>query len=213
VSEIRAIVSDLGGVLTAPLLDAFAQLGERGGISMEQLGKAMQRLAEADGEFPLFALERGQMSEAEFLARLGAALREETGRDIELEGFGDRYFAGLDPNEEMLALMRSLRERGYRMALLTNNVREWQPLWRSKFGIDELFEVVIDSGFVGARKPEPEIYDLTLRELDLPAPACLFVDDLEVNCEAAAALGMEAVWFRSNEQAIADIEAALGGTR
>jgi putative hydrolase of the HAD superfamily len=213
VSEIRAIVSDLGGVLTAPLLDAFGQLGERGGISMEELGKAMQRLAAQDGEFPLFELERGEMTEADFLDRLAAALREETGRDVQLEGFGDRYFAGLDPNDEMLGLMRSLRERGYRLALLTNNVREWQPLWRSKFGIDELFEIVVDSGFVGSRKPEPEIYELTLRELDLPAPACLFVDDLEVNCEAAEALGMRAVWFRSSEQAIADIEAALGGER
>jgi putative hydrolase of the HAD superfamily len=213
VSEIRAIVSDLGGVLTAPLLDAFGQLNEQGGISMEELGKSMQRLAEQDGEFPLFALERGEMTEADFLERLGAALREETGRDIALEGFGDRYFAGLEPNEEMLALMRSLGERGYRLALLTNNVREWQPLWRSKFGIDELFEVVVDSGFVGMRKPEPEIYELTLRELGLPAGACLFVDDLEVNCEAAEALGMPAVWFRSSEQATADIETALGGAR
>jgi FMN phosphatase YigB (HAD superfamily) len=38
----------------------------------------------------------------------------------------------------------------------------------------------------------------------------LFVDDLEVNCDAARELGMRVVWFRETEQAINEIEAALG---
>ena len=63
----------------------------------------------------------------------------------------------------MIELMRELRGRGYRMALLTNNVREWEPLWRAMLPVDEIFEVVVDSAFVGMRKPEPEIYELTLR--------------------------------------------------
>ena len=53
--------------------------------------------------------------------------------------------------------------------MLTNNVREWEPLWRAKLPIDEIFEVVVDSAFVGMRKPEPEIYALTLERLGLPA--------------------------------------------
>jgi len=77
--------------------------------------------------------------------------------------------------------------------------------------IDELFEVIVDSAFVGMRKPEPEIYGLTLERLGggLEASDCVFVDDLEVNCEAAAALGMHAVRFVDSEQAIAAIEAAV----
>ena len=51
--------------------------------------------------------------------------------------------------------MRELRERGYRMAILTNNVREWEELWRSKLPVDEIFELVVDSAWVGMRKPEP----------------------------------------------------------
>jgi FMN phosphatase YigB (HAD superfamily) len=35
------------------------------------------------------------------------------------------------------------------------------------------------------------------------------IDDIEVNCDAARQLGIEAIWFRSNDQAIADIEATL----
>jgi HAD superfamily hydrolase (TIGR01509 family) len=99
------------------------------------------------------------------------------------------------------------------MALLTNNVREWEPHWRAKLpDVDEIFELIVDSAFVGMRKPEHGIYQLTLERLGgLPAGECLFVDDIEVNCEAAAELGMVAVHYREPEQAIADVRAALAG--
>ena len=92
-------------------------------------------------------------------------------------------------------------------------MREWEPLWRAKLPVDDLFEVVVDSAFVGLRKPDPEIYRLTLERLGLPPEACLFVDDTDVNVAAARELGMPAVWFRSNRQAIADMQAALDGAR
>ena len=77
--------------------------------------------------------------------------------------------------------------------------------------VDEIFEIVVDSGFVGIRKPEPEIYELTLERLGggIGVAECLFVDDVEDNIATARELGMTAVHFRSNDQAIAEIEAAL----
>jgi putative hydrolase of the HAD superfamily len=210
-SEIRAVISDFGGVLTNPLSQAFAAMQRGSNISLEALGTAMARLAEQDGVHPLFELETGRLSEHDFLARLGGALSADLGRPVELHGFGEAYFAELRPNEPMLDQMRELRARGYRMALLTNNVREWQPLWRPVLPIDEIFEVLVDSGFVGMRKPDAEIYELTLERLGLPAGACLFVDDIEVNCDAARELGMAAVHFRDTEQALAEMSAALDG--
>jgi putative hydrolase of the HAD superfamily len=111
----------------------------------------------------------------------------------------------------MLAVMRELRDRGYRMAILTNNVREWEELWRAKLPVDEIFELVVDSAWVGMRKPDPEIYKLTISRLGGVAPhECLFVDDNEVNVEAARLLGMTAVHFRSNDQAIPEVRALAG---
>ena len=76
--------------------------------------------------------------------------------------------------------------------------------------IDEIFEVVVDSGFVGMRKPEPGIYELTLERLGgVAASECLFVDDMELNCEAARELGMTAVQFHDTEQARREVEAVL----
>jgi putative hydrolase of the HAD superfamily len=213
---VRAVISDFGGVLTTPLLRSFAAFQDQTGIRPESLGMAMQRIAEADGEHPLYELERGRMAEADFLERLRRELASELGHKPEMHGFKEIYFDALEPNEPMIELMRSLRDRGLRMALLTNNVREWEPLWRSMLPVDEIFELVVDSAFVGMRKPDREIYELTLertRELpgagDLAPGECLFVDDVEVNVAAARALGLAAVHFRSNEQAIAEIETAV----
>ena len=119
--------------------------------------------------------------------------------------FAERYFAHLQPNEPMIAFLRELRDRGYRLAMLTNNVREWEPRWRAMLPVDELFEVVVDSAFVGLRKPDPAIYRLTCDRLGVAPDRCLFVDDVEVNCTAAADLGMAAVVFRSTAQAIAEM--------
>jgi putative hydrolase of the HAD superfamily len=208
---IRAVICDFGGVLTNRLMDAFAAFQDETGIDMEQLGRGMQRVAERDGEYPLFRLERGEMTEQEFLEDLAWGLETELGHRPTLHRFREIWFEALHPNEPMLALMRELGGRGYRMAILTNNVREWEELWRSKLAVDEIFELVVDSAWVGMRKPEPEIYHLTIERLDqtLEPSQCLFVDDNELNVEAARELGLSAVRFLSNEQAIPEIRETL----
>ena len=204
-AEIQAIVSDFGGVLTTPLLGSFMAFQDETGISTENLGKAMQAATEANGENPLFELERGEIGEAVFLDRLADSLEPLLGHRPELHRFKEIYFEALEPNTPMIELMRELKASGKRMAMLTNNVREWEPLWRTMLPVDEIFELVVDSAFVGLRKPQPEIYELTLERFGMPAEACLFVDDLAHNCEGARKAGMSAVHFRDNEQAIPEI--------
>lgn len=209
-AEVEAVVSDFGGVLTTPLLGSFMAFQNETGISTENLGRAMAAIAEADGENPLFELERGEITEVAFLERLSDGLEPLLGHRPQMHRFKEIYFEALDPNPQMIELMRELKASGYRMAMLTNNVREWEPLWRTMLPVDAIFETVVDSGFVGCRKPEPQIYELTLERIGMPAEACLFVDDLAHNCEGARKAGMGAVHFRDNEQAIAEIRAALG---
>jgi len=210
-APVQAVVSDFGGVLTTPLMSFFARFQDDAGVPLETLGKAMARLAQEQGFHPLYELEKGKLSETRFVALLEGAVEAELGRRVHLHGLADAYWRDLDTNDEMVAYLRRLHERGYRLALLTNNVREWEPRWRPMVPVDELFEVVVDSAFVGMRKPDAEIYELTLRRLGLPADACVFVDDIEVNCQAAEGVGMRAVWFRDTTQAIAEIDLALAG--
>jgi putative hydrolase of the HAD superfamily len=208
-SGIQAVVSDFGGVLTSPLLDAFAAIQESSGLSLEDLGRGMFAVAGRLGVNPLIELETGRMSEADFLRELSEQLSRQLGRSVQMQGFGEAYFESLSPNQPMIEYMRELRGRGYRMAICTNNVREWESLWRAKLPVDEIFDVVVDSAFVGARKPEPEIYRVTVNRLALPAESCLFIDDVDGNCDGARQAGMRAILFRDTEQAIAAIEAAL----
>jgi putative hydrolase of the HAD superfamily len=212
-APIRAVISDFGGVLTTPLMHSFVAFQDHTGISPEVLGGAMHTIAEREGAHPLFELETGRLSEVDFLAAVREALEPLLGHRPQMHRFKEIYFEALEPNGPMVELMREIKARDYRMALLTNNVREWEPLWRSMLPVDEIFELVVDSAFVGVRKPDPPIYELTIERLgDGIDPAdCLFVDDVLANVEAARELGMVAVHFRENRQAIAEIEAALAG--
>jgi epoxide hydrolase-like predicted phosphatase len=204
---ISALICDFGGVLTTPLIRAFLAYQEEAGVSVEELGAVMARSAEEDGVHPLYALERGEISQTEFRNRLESRL---DGR-FDFGHLRRLYSEHLEPNRKMIDFVRSLRDRGLRTALCTNNVREWEPLWRSKLPeIEEVFEVVVDSAFVGSRKPERAIYDITLERLGGVAPEeCVFVDDVDVNCQAARELGMHAVHFEDTARAIAEVEALL----
>jgi putative hydrolase of the HAD superfamily len=209
---IRAVVSDFGGVLTAPLMDGFARIQDDTGVPPAAFGSALRRAAEANGgRNPLFDLEVGAITEAQFLATLEREVGAILERPVALREFGADYMDGLDPNHELFAHLRGLHERGTRLALLTNNVREWEPLWRTKLPVDEIFETVVDSGFVGVRKPDAAIYAIVLERLGLPAAECVFVDDIAVNVDAARELGFAVVHFRDTAQAIGELDALLAG--
>lgn len=216
---IRCVICDFGGVLTTPLVGSFMAFQDQTGIPMEALGSAMARITERDGAHPLYELEKGHMTERDFLEGLRSELAVELGHEPELHDFKEIYFQALNPNDEMIAEMRAAKESGLRTALLTNNVREWEPLWRSMLPVDEIFELVVDSAFVGMRKPDPAIYHLTLERIrahdpdelsDLEFSECLFIDDFEANCNAARELGINAIRFVDNEQAIGEIREKLG---
>jgi putative hydrolase of the HAD superfamily len=211
-SRVRAVISDFGGVLTSPLLESFAGLMQASGISLESVGKAMATLADRDGSNPLFELETGRMTEAAFMGAISEQLSADRGSEVSLDGFGERYFEHLEPNQPMIDYMRDLRGRGHKMAICTNNIREWEAHWRAMLPVDEIFDVVVDSAFVGSRKPEPRIYEITLERLSAAPEDAVFIDDVELNCEGARQLGITAIRFRSTEQAIEQIEAALRET-
>ncbi|HEY3726890.1 MAG TPA: HAD family phosphatase [Solirubrobacteraceae bacterium] len=208
-ARLEGIISDFGGVLTSPLLGSFVAYQESSGVPLEELGKAMAAVGEKHGANPLFELETGRLTEAEFINSVGAQLSQQLSRQIDMNGFAEGWFANLNPNQELIDYMRDLRGRGLRMAICTNNVREWESRWRAMVPVDEIFDVVVDSAFVGTRKPERRIYELTLEQLGTDAGATLMLDDVEINCAAARELGMQAVHFQSNEQAIEEIETAL----
>lgn len=208
-SKIEMVISDFGGVLTTPLNEAFLNFQDKVGIAPQSFANAMRDATEKTGTNPLFELECGRITEEEFDTRLADALEPELGHRPDIRKFGLELFGTLEPNPGMLDLIREVLRDGLRAALLTNNVKEWEPLWREMLPVEELFETVVDSAFVGLRKPDPRIYELTLLRVDLPPEACIFIDDMKINCDAAAELGIHAVHFRETAQARAEVHELL----
>lgn len=208
----QALLCDFGGVLTTPLLDSFLAVQDRTGVSPEAFGRAMEAASEAEGRHPLYELETGHLSEAEFLRLLGRHLEPLLGHHPELHSFREIFFDALEPNEPMVSLVRTAQASGIRTAVVTNNVREWEEEWRRMVPVDDLFEFVVDSAYVGVRKPDPRIYELAVEGFggQVAIADCVMVDDLEINCEAARRLGMRAIHYTHDERALGEVRAALG---
>ncbi len=212
----RVIISDFGGVLTNPLEEAFLRFQSDSGVPLEELGKAMFEIGERDGENPLYRLEKGQLAYADFEHQLETQLELQLGSRPDFAQFAESYFNALSPNTAFLDYLFEYKSDGGRLALLTNNIREWEPRWRAMLPIEELFETVVDSGFVGMRKPDPEIYELTFERIraleglaDVEPGECVLVDDIEINCSGAVDFGFKAVRYHGSFESVTGQLAAL----
>ena len=104
--------------------------------------------------------------------------------------------------EDALPVVRELRSRGVRTALVSNCSHNTRP-GVDRLRLDEVFDSVILSFEARARKPDPAIYRAALRALGDPAPArAVFVDDQAPYCDGAAALGLDTyLILRANQAA------------
>ena len=71
------------------------------------------------------------------------------------------------------------------------------------------FDHVIESSKVGVRKPDPRIYQMMCVALEVEASACVYLDDLGINCKPAAGLGMAAIKVVGEDKALDDLGAVL----
>ena len=110
-------------------------------------------------------------------------------------------------NLEMVRWLRLLRRGGIKAGLLSNIHPAMIAYLRENFDWLELFDFKTFSAEVRLIKPEPAIYEHTLRGLGVRAGETLFVDDREVNVRAARDLGIHALQFRSVAQLRRELEA------
>ena len=108
----------------------------------------------------------------------------------------------------MIHRVRELRVEGYRTAILTNNIKEWGPYWKSSIPLD-LFDLVVDSCEVGLRKPDPAIFRLTCDRLGVAPEAAVFLDDTRRHVESARTVGLHAILVADPLVALAELDAIL----
>jgi putative hydrolase of the HAD superfamily len=205
---VRAAVFDLGGVLMAGGPSEVIAFGDRVGLQASHWETLRRNVFGNDGTWA--RLERGECTLAEFVEHLRLTLVS-AGSPVTPEqaatflGVADPFSKRSVMRERMLAAVRALRTV-MPTVLLTNNVREWRNGWRGAFDVAGLFDHVVDSSEVGARKPEPKIYQITRARLGVPHDAIFFIDDLGQNLKAARSLGWQTYLFTDEGEALAMLE-------
>lgn len=195
----QGLLIDFGGVLTTNVFQSFAAFCEREGLDPDLVRRAFAEHPEA--RQLLFDLELGKLDEATFNERLGATL------GVDGDGLAARLFAGVGPNERMLAAVAGFRAAGVRTGLISNS---WGTALYEAAELRALFDGLVISGEVGLRKPDPAIYRLGAERIGLAPEQCVFVDDLGGNLKPARAMGMLTIRHTSADETIPQLEAALG---
>ncbi|HLI61426.1 MAG TPA: HAD family phosphatase [Solirubrobacteraceae bacterium] len=113
------------------------------------------------------------------------------------------------PIEGTVRLLAELQAAGVPCYGLTNMEAETYPLRYERFDFLRALDGTVVSSEEGVIKPDPEIFRRLLDRFGLVASQTVFVDDSERNVDAARALGMVAVRFRSPSQLRAEL-VALG---
>lgn len=195
---LNAVITDWGGVLTEPIRDVVQVWIEAEKIDCDAYTAVMRSwlagayLADgADGVNPVHRLERGECAVPEFEAILAARLVRTDGGSVNPEGLLKRMLSGAEIKvPAMYDLIRALRAKGVRTAVLSNS---WGTDGYPRDDLAALFDVVVISGEVGMRKPEPRIFLHAAALLGMEPARCAFIDDIQANVDAAIACGMTGI--------------------
>lgn len=189
---IRNIVFDIGNVLTDFRWKEF--LVDKGFD-----GEMIRRIARASVESPLWKeIDRGEWDREKLMQEF---IKLDPEIEAELRSAYNDVHGMVSPRAYAIPWIKELKEKGYGVYYLSN--------FSDKAYVDcaDALEFIpyTDGGILSYRerivKPEPEIYRLLLERYGLKAEECVFLDDLEVNVEAARKEGFAGIVFKTKEQA------------
>lgn len=206
-TRFEAAIFDFGGVLTTPLQESFAEFAEAIGVDMSDLVRIMLKAYAGEEDSLVTDFETGRISEEEFSFEFARRVSEVAGREIESQDIVARLFGGMSLEPEMIDLVRRLKSEGLKTALLSNS---WGLTSYPRDLLAELFEVIVISGEVGLRKPDPQIFRMTADRLGVAPDRCVFVDDHPGHLKAALEERMQTVLHRTPAETIAEIDELLG---
>jgi putative hydrolase of the HAD superfamily len=202
--SLRGVLWDFGGVLSSSPFEAFARYEEQEGLPHGFI----RQVNATDHHTNAWArFERAELSLAEF----DEAFAQESDRlGHRVPGAAVLDLLTGDMRPAMFTAVRRCRDAGLVTALLTNNIAPMQERgWADEVGLDDLFDVVVESAVAGVRKPELAAYELVLRKMRLPAEQVVFLDDLGINLKPAKAMGMTTIKVVDPDDALAELEAVL----
>lgn len=112
-------------------------------------------------------------------------------------------------NTQLVTFVDTLRTKGYKIACLSNGTHEWTLKVIQEHGLSNLFDEVVLSGDLGIVKPNPDIYLETLKRLGITNNEAIFIDDREINVQAADELGITSILFQDTNNFIEELSSLL----
>jgi putative hydrolase of the HAD superfamily len=209
---IEAVIWDLGGVFTTSPFEGFNRYEAGRGLPKDLI----RGINAANPDDNAWAkLERAEIDAARFDLMFAEEARA---LGHELRGAEVLAALGGEVRPRMVEALRACKRR-FKVGCITNNVAEHGrgPGMAADAesegrlgGLLALFDAVLESSKVGVRKPDPRIYLMMCERLGVEPAACVYLDDLGVNCKPAAALGMTAIKVLSEAQALDALGRATG---
>ncbi len=193
--NIKAIVFDYGGVIANDLDEVLIQdIANKFQLTYKDTLDIINKLVKP--------YQRGEISDEEFWEQFSNKSNKKL-----LEGYEslwtDKYVKEIT-DSRIITLTEKLKNAGYIVALLSNTIPP-HARFNQKDGFFYLFDPVILSFKVGARKPEEKIYHNMLEKLNLSPDECIFIDDKKEYADAASKVGMHGLKFNSYEKLISDL--------
>jgi len=201
---IQAVIFDLGGVVMESPLHAIARYEQDRGLPLNAINRAV---AGAGDGGAWARLERGELTVEEFCAPFEADCRA-AGIIVDARDLMARIGETTVPRPSMLEAILRIRRHGPRVAALTNNWLDGASTVGA--GLRREFDVFVESAAVGLRKPDPRIYELVCRELDVAPARAVFLDDIGRNLKPARALGMTTIKVDDPAQALRELGTLIG---
>jgi putative hydrolase of the HAD superfamily len=210
---LQAVIWDFGGVFTTSPFEAFKRYEERHGLPADFI----RRINATNPDTNAWALfERAEIDAARFDVRF---LEESTAAGYPVRGRDVLPLLSGEIRPRVVTALKAVKAH-FKTGCITNNMAQGHGASMSATAhgaaratdIMAQFDVVIESSKAGVRKPDPRIYLMMCEALDVEPAACVYLDDLGINCKPAAALGMKAIKVVTENQALADLEQITGLT-
>lgn len=195
--EPTALFFDIGGVILSD--------GWNRGTRQHAIQKFALDGEEFDSrhEMVVHAWEAGQISLEEYLRRTVFYRR----RSFTQEEFEAFVFSQSHEHAEAMAVLKRYRAAGrWLIGTINNESLELNEYRIQRFKLREVFSIFLSSCYLGVRKPDEKIYRLALGITQRAPGESVFVDDREINLEAAARLGLRVVHYKNPEQLVTDLE-------
>ena len=116
-------------------------------------------------------------------------------RPAEIPPLREAYFSGDRLNYKLISLIRDLRERGLKIALLSNNIPQLEERLR-ELEIHTLFDHILISAKLGVMKPDVTVFRVALQTFKMAPQEVVYIDEALTNIRAAQPLGFHTILFR-----------------